>query len=169
MVDTHFERKSRLPVLVLMGNIGICQRLCRCDCTGRLRCACFSCILLPATDFIVSQSEHEGKRRKGERERMPTPQNPHQREHPSTYVVQDRQNQQELMRLTIQDHLITASMGGVLPEQPDAASFRRILDVGCATGGWVIEAAKTSPAMSLCGIDISRAMIEYAQSQATEQ
>ncbi len=108
-------------------------------------------------------------RRKGERESMPTPQNPQKREQPSTYVVQDRQNQQELRRLTIQDHLITASMGGVLPEQPDAASFRRVLDVGCATGGWVIEAAKTYPAMSLFGIDISSAMIEYARSQATEQ
>jgi ubiquinone/menaquinone biosynthesis C-methylase UbiE len=84
-------------------------------------------------------------------------------------VVQDRQSQQELRRLTIQDHLITASMGGVLPEQPDAANFRRVLDVGCATGGWVIEAAKTYPAMSLFGIDISSTMIEYARSRATEQ
>jgi len=100
---------------------------------------------------------------------MPTPQDPQQRDHPSTYVVQDRQNQQELKRLTIQDQLITASMGGVLPEQPDAASFRRVLDVGCATGDWVIEAAKTYPAMSLYGIDISSAMIEHARSQATEQ
>lgn len=50
---------------------------------------------------------------------MPLPPEP-QREHPSTYVVQDRSNQEELSRLQIQDHLFTASMGGALADQPDA-------------------------------------------------
>jgi len=57
-------------------------------------------------------------------------------------------------------------MGGVLPEQADAATFRRVLDVACGTGGWVIEAAQTYPGMSLIGIDVSQRMIEYARKQA---
>lgn len=100
------------------------------------------------------------------------PQQPQQspkHERPSTYIVQDRQNQQELKRLTIQDQMVTDSMGGVLSEQSDAESFRRILDVGCATGSWAIEVAKKYPHMSIVGIDISNAMIDYARSQAIEQ
>lgn len=103
---------------------------------------------------------------------MAEPQNsqkPPKLERPSTYVVQDRQNQQELRRLTIQDQMVTESMGGVLPEQPNVTSLHRILDVGCATGGWAIEVAKTYPHMSVVGIDISNAMIDYARAQAVEQ
>jgi ubiquinone/menaquinone biosynthesis C-methylase UbiE len=96
-------------------------------------------------------------------------QNSEKKEHPSTYVVQDRQNQQELTRLTIQDQVITASMGGVLPEQPDPGAFKRVLDVGCGSGNWIIEAAKTYPTMWLAGIDVSLTMIQYARAQAEEQ
>ncbi len=91
------------------------------------------------------------------------------KEQPSTYFVQDRQNEHELKRLTIQDHLVTTSMGGVLPEQTDPAAFRRVLDVGCGIGGWIIEAAQTYPEMSLIGVDISNRMIDYAREQARVQ
>ncbi len=88
-------------------------------------------------------------------------------EHPSTYIVQDRENQEELARLTLQDHLLTESMGGVLAEQTEPAALRRVLDIGCATGGWVIETAQAYPTISLViGIDISRRMITYAREQA---
>ncbi|HEY0755505.1 MAG TPA: hypothetical protein VGD98_16225 [Ktedonobacteraceae bacterium] len=40
-------------------------------------------------------------------------------EHPGTYVVQERENQDELARLLAQDHMVTLSMGGVFSEQPD--------------------------------------------------
>lgn len=97
---------------------------------------------------------------------MSTQENPRQ-EHPSTYVVQDRSNEEELIRLSVQDQMLTAGMGGVLPEQPDPTIFKRVLDVGCGTGAWLIEAAKTYPNMSLLiGADISRRMVEYATSQA---
>jgi ubiquinone/menaquinone biosynthesis C-methylase UbiE len=89
------------------------------------------------------------------------------REHPSTYVVQDRDNQEEFTRLRLQDQMLTASMGGVLPEQPDPSSFRRVLDIGCGTGGWLIEAAKTYPAITqLFGVDISGKMLGYARAQS---
>jgi ubiquinone/menaquinone biosynthesis C-methylase UbiE len=97
---------------------------------------------------------------------MPTPLDRRVNDNPSTYFVQDRKNQKELTRLAIQDRMITASMGGVLPEQSDPTVFHRVLDVGCGTGGWVIEAAQTYPDMSLVGIDISQRMIRYARAQA---
>ena len=62
--------------------------------------------------------------------------------------------------------MFTSAMGGILAEQADPTVFRRVLDVGCGTGGWLIEAAKTYPMMSLVGIDISQRMIEYARTQA---
>lgn len=97
---------------------------------------------------------------------MPTPPEP-RGEHPSTYFVQDRSNEDELTRLQIQDQMLTGAMGGVLPEQADATPFRRVLDVGCGTGGWLIEFARTYPAMSrLEGVDVSGKLIEYARTQA---
>jgi ubiquinone/menaquinone biosynthesis C-methylase UbiE len=93
-----------------------------------------------------------------------------QKEQPSTYFVQDRSSQDEMKRLQIQGSMITASMGGVLPEQSDPASLQRVLDVGCGTGGWIIETAKTYPSISyLVGTDISRKMIEYARAQANAE
>jgi ubiquinone/menaquinone biosynthesis C-methylase UbiE len=89
-------------------------------------------------------------------------------DNPSTYFVQDRKNKKELTRLSIQDQMITAGMGGVLPEQPNPIVFHHALDVGCGTGGWLIETAKVYPTMSLTGIDISQRMIEYARTQAKE-
>ena len=92
------------------------------------------------------------------------------RELPSTYFVQDKGNLDELARLQVLDQMTTASMGGVLAEQPDPTIFERVLDVGCGTGGWLIEAAKTYPTMKLLvGVDISGKMIEYARRQAAAQ
>lgn len=87
---------------------------------------------------------------------------PHKNDLQSTYFVQDRRNKEELTRLIIQDQMLTTSMGGVLPEQADPAIFRRVLDVGCGAGGWVVEAARAYSMMSLVGIDISERMIAYA-------
>ncbi len=92
-----------------------------------------------------------------------------QSESPSTYMVQDRQNRDELLRLTIQDHMFNTAMGGVLAEQEEPARFKKVLDVGCGTGSWVIEAARIYPTMSLVGIDISQSMIDYANTQAQAQ
>lgn len=88
----------------------------------------------------------------------------------STYFVQDRGNRDELARLQIADQMTTDSMGGVLAEQPDPTIFEKVLDVGCGTGGWLIEAAKTYPNMKmLVGVDISGKMIQFARKQAEAQ
>jgi len=89
------------------------------------------------------------------------------KEQPSTYFVPDRTNKDERTRVQIQDTMITNAMGGVLPEQVDPANLRRIIDIGCGTGGWLVESAKTYPDIErLIGIDISNRMIEYARKQA---
>lgn len=100
---------------------------------------------------------------------MSSPTNP-RREHPSTYFVQDRSNEEELNRLRTQDQMVTTSMGGVLPEQPDPTIFQRVLDAGCGTGGWLIEAAKVYPSMrQLVGIDRSSRLLDYGRAQAEAQ
>ena len=92
------------------------------------------------------------------------------KEHPSTYFVQDRSNEAEFNRLKVQDQMFNVSMGGPLAEQPDPTIFRRILDVGCGTGGWLIEMAKICPrATLLIGVDISERMIAYARAEAEAQ
>jgi ubiquinone/menaquinone biosynthesis C-methylase UbiE len=91
---------------------------------------------------------------------MSTPPNPSQ-DYSSTYFVLDHANKEELTRLHIQDQMITAGMGGVLPEQLDPTQFRSILDVGCGTGDWLIKTARAYPNIShLIGVDTSRMIWE---------
>lgn len=91
------------------------------------------------------------------------------RQLPSTYFMRDRANLDEMTRLDIQNELITDGMGGVLPEQDEAtvSSFKRILDVACGTGGWLIRAAKAYPNLTrLVGIDVNAHLIEHARERA---
>jgi ubiquinone/menaquinone biosynthesis C-methylase UbiE len=91
----------------------------------------------------------------------------HKNEHPSTYFVEDRSSKDDLARLQLQDRMLTTAMGGVLAEQPDASRFRHVLDVGCGTGGWLIEVARAYPTIqTLFGVDISSYMVAFARSQA---
>ena len=98
---------------------------------------------------------------------MPNPYEP-KKEHPHTYVVQGDSYNEELRRLTIQDELMTALMGGPLAEQPGAAHMRRVLDIGSGSGNWALAAARTYPEMRLIGIDINQRMVEYARKQAAD-
>lgn len=95
---------------------------------------------------------------------------PQKREHTSTYFVQDRSNKEEMDRLYLQDQMLTTGMHGVLAEQEAPTNFQRALDVGCGTGGWLINAALAYPNMSmLIGVDISGKMVEYARTHAKDQ
>jgi ubiquinone/menaquinone biosynthesis C-methylase UbiE len=110
-----------------------------------------------ASSLLVLESVHET---------MPIPPES-KREQSSTYFIQDRANQDELKRLQVQDHLYTAGMGGVLPEQPNPTGILRVLDVGCGTGSWLIELARTIPTCRvLIGVDASHTFVEYARAQA---
>jgi ubiquinone/menaquinone biosynthesis C-methylase UbiE len=94
-----------------------------------------------------------------------------QKEYESTYFVQDRGNLDEMARLEVQDRLVMAGMGGVLPEldDPTLLGLRRVLDVGCGTGGWLMETARTYPQIeTLVGADISSKMLAHARAQAEE-
>lgn len=94
---------------------------------------------------------------------------PQKQPYSGTYFVHDQQNEDELHRLIDQDRFVTASMGGVLSEQADPTAFRRVLDVACGSGGWVIEAAQRYPEMSLMGIDINQHYLAHARTQAEAQ
>src|SRR5919198_4400438 len=92
------------------------------------------------------------------------------REHSSAYFVQDRGNLEEMKRLETQDKMLNIGMGGVLPELADPTQLRRVLDVGCGTGGWLMETARTYPMIEkLVGGDISGEMLAYARAQAEAQ
>ena len=100
---------------------------------------------------------------------MPTSPDP-KKEQPSTYMVQNRSNREEMTRLQKQDRWTTSGMGGVLAEQPDPASLRSVLDIGCGTGGWLLETARTYPDITLLvGADISGLMLTFAREQAQAQ
>ena len=96
---------------------------------------------------------------------MPEHIDPRGQDNPSQYFVEDCSSNPEMIRLMIQDTLITTGMGGPLSEQPDPASLHRVLDIGCGPGGWILEAARLYPHMNLTGIDISWRMIEYARAE----
>jgi len=87
----------------------------------------------------------------------------------STYVIYKSKKEAELHRLVIQDRMITTTMGGVLPEQANPGSFQRILDVGCGSGGWLLDVAQISLEMQLVGVDINPHRLEYAREQAETQ
>jgi ubiquinone/menaquinone biosynthesis C-methylase UbiE len=81
----------------------------------------------------------------------------------------DPESGAEMARLTDQDRLITKGMGGLFPERSDLSGIRRILDIGCGPGGWALEVAYTYPETEVVGFDISRAMIDYANTRAELQ
>ncbi|HEX7733269.1 MAG TPA: class I SAM-dependent methyltransferase [Ktedonobacteraceae bacterium] len=88
-------------------------------------------------------------------------------ERPDTYFVQDRSTQEEILHLQKQDRWTTASMGGVLAEQPDPEKLRRVLDIGSGTGDWLLDAAGLyAEIMLLIGVDRNSHMVQFAREQA---
>src|SRR5690242_12263475 len=89
------------------------------------------------------------------------------RERADTYIL-DPENTAEMARLSIQDRLVTKSMGGTFSEHENQlpSDIKRILDVGCGPGGWVMDVAYEYPDVQVVGLDISRTMIAYAKARA---
>src|SRR5579875_1408856 len=85
----------------------------------------------------------------------------------SQYTI-DAEDAAETSRLMMQDQLLTQAMGGLLPEltAEELGGVRRVLDIGCGPGGWVLALAAAYPSMEIVGFDISETMIRYAFAQA---
>src|ERR1700680_5073373 len=81
----------------------------------------------------------------------------------------DPESGAEMARLLSQGRLITRGMGALFSERSDLSGIHRILDVACGPGGWALEVAFTYPEIEVVGGDISRAMINYANTQVRVQ
>jgi ubiquinone/menaquinone biosynthesis C-methylase UbiE len=86
----------------------------------------------------------------------------------NTYL-NDPESGAEMLRLLDQDRTLTRCMGGLFAEQSGVEGLHDVLDIACGPGGWVQELAFSYPQIEVTGIDISKAMIEYAQMQARTQ
>jgi ubiquinone/menaquinone biosynthesis C-methylase UbiE len=88
----------------------------------------------------------------------------------NSYII-DAENPAEMARLIQFDRTTTDAMGGVLAEQPDSALARihNVLDLGCGPGGWVLDVAYEFPDFEVEGIDISKTMVNYANTRARTQ
>ncbi|RAQ97745.1 class I SAM-dependent methyltransferase [Thermogemmatispora tikiterensis] len=80
------------------------------------------------------------------------------------------EDEAELNRLAHQDQLITAGMGGLLPEEGQTLpAGGRVLDLACGPGGWAIGVAAAFPAVEVVGIDLSARAVERATARARER
>jgi ubiquinone/menaquinone biosynthesis C-methylase UbiE len=80
----------------------------------------------------------------------------------------DSEHPIEMARLVEQEEMITRVCGLLPPGLPEQTT-RRILDIGCGPGGWVLAVATAYPDIQVTGIDISATMIDYAQNWAYAQ
>jgi ubiquinone/menaquinone biosynthesis C-methylase UbiE len=86
----------------------------------------------------------------------------------STYIF-DVNSATELARLINQERVTTQAMGGPLAGIPDPDALKNILDLACGAGGWVLDTAFALPDAEVEGLDVSRAMINYANARAISQ
>jgi len=82
----------------------------------------------------------------------------------------DTERVDEMVRITRQARIYTNISGGVLTwmGEEEQARLHSILDLACGPGEWIFRVAERFPNAAITGIDISRAMIEYAQAQAQD-
>jgi ubiquinone/menaquinone biosynthesis C-methylase UbiE len=80
--------------------------------------------------------------------------------------VADTESGETMTWLLNADKILTNGMGGTLAQRPDFSGIKTILDLGCGPGGWELEVAREHPDIKVIGIDISQAMIQFAQAQA---
>ena len=86
----------------------------------------------------------------------------------NTYLF-DPESGAEMARLINLDRMITKCMGGPLAEHAHPEQFHTLLDLACGPGGWVLDVAFHFPESEVAGIDISGAMVNYANARARSQ
>jgi ubiquinone/menaquinone biosynthesis C-methylase UbiE len=86
----------------------------------------------------------------------------------NTYVF-DTDSPEELVRLIMMDQVTTRAMGGPLAGLPALPKHANVIDLACGPGGWVLEAAHARPDIEVCGVDISKSIINYANARALSQ
>ncbi len=85
-----------------------------------------------------------------------------------TYFM-EAENATEMARIMFQDRHMTNRMGGTFSEGAVLSAGQRVLDIGCGTGGWLIDVAREYQYVEATGIDISRMMMEWANASARSQ
>lgn len=86
----------------------------------------------------------------------------------SSYVF-DPESPTEMARLINQGRQLTQAMGGLFTGIPDISGLHNVLDVACGPGSWVLDVAFAHPEIEVAGIDVSRAMIDFANARARTQ
>ncbi len=81
----------------------------------------------------------------------------------------DPESPEELARLISWDRVTTQSMGGPLVGIEKPSSLQNILDLACGPGGWVLDVAFALPQAEVAGVDISKIMVDYANTRAQSQ
>lgn len=89
-------------------------------------------------------------------------------EQPSGHFV--RTQEEIVVRLMLEGKILISGMGGIWPEQTASDGYRRVLDVGCGIGYWLVHAARTYPAIQeFYGVDINPHLVDHARQLAREQ
>lgn len=76
----------------------------------------------------------------------------------------------KVARLQIEGKMLLGALGGVWPEQSGDVAYRRVLEVGCGVGCWLMQVARSYPRIEkLYGVDASSRMIARARQIAEEE
>lgn len=86
------------------------------------------------------------------------------REQQGSYIMNSSDGG-EMARLIDQDLMMTRGTG-ILPADLDVSEVYEVLDVACGPGGWIRAAARHLPDVAFVGVDINKAMIDYASAFA---
>lgn len=81
-----------------------------------------------------------------------------------------KRSENRITRLQIEGKMLISALGGVWPEQPADAEYRRVLDVSCGVGCWLMQAARMYPQIeNLYGVDANPHLIARARQCVEEQ
>ncbi len=80
------------------------------------------------------------------------------------FVIDESPTEIEWLRLI--GPLLTEGMGGLFSERANLFGINDILDIGCGPGDWVLSVAGTYPDIQVTGTDVSKTVLEEAESHA---